>query len=757
MRRTTPTAARPNRRPLRVEALEDRSLPAGGVLYWHDLALAAGVTDHGLGYTPENGGPVKGARALAIVQAAVYDAVNSITRTHTPYRFQVPAARGASVEAAVARAAHDTLAALYPNQRATFAAALARDLAAIPPGPARLGAEVGREVAARMLAWRATDGNEVMVDYVVGTAPGRWEPDPLHPGQMALGPGAGRIVPFTMSSADAFNAPPPPALTSAEYAAAYHEVVALGGDGVTTPTVRTPEQTEIGIYWGYDGQPGLGVPPRLYNQIARTIIAQRGTDQIDAARLLALVNLAQADAGIASWLTKYEYDLWRPVTGIRRGDEDGNPATAGIPDWTPLGAPADNGNGTNFTPPFPAYTSGHAAFGAAAFRAIANFYGTDAIPFTFVSDEYNGLTVDQHGEVRPLKPRSFQTLSQAAEENARSRIYLGIHWAFDATAGVAQGNAIADAMSADFLLPVPTYRRYAVGADAGGGSRARLIDAGAGRAVLDVFAFPGFAGGVRVAAGDVTGDGVPDLVAGAGPGGGPHVKVFDGATGEVVRSFLAYDPAFRGGVWVATGDCDGDGVAEVVVGAGEGGGPHVRVFGRDGAVVREVMAYDPAFRGGARVAAGDVDGDGKADLVVGAGVGGAAHVKVFDGTTGAEARSFLAFAPDLTDGVYVAAGDCDGDGLADIIAGAGGSPRVKVFTATDGEMQSFTPLAPSVRPAAGGVRVGAADVDGDGRADLLTAAGPGNAPVVECRTAADLAQLERMFAFEPEFLGGVNV
>ncbi|MBX9579696.1 MAG: FG-GAP-like repeat-containing protein [Gemmataceae bacterium] len=438
----------------------------------------------------------------------------------------------------------------------------------------------------------------------------------------------------------------------------------------------------------------------------------------------------------------------------RRGRQPGHRRHPGL---DPAGRPGGQRQRDQLHPPFPAYVSGHAVFGAAAFRAIANFYGTDAIPFTFVSDEFNGITRDQNGEVRPLRPRSFETLSQAAAENARSRIYLGIHWAFDASQGIALGNRIADAMSANFLLPVPDHRRYAVGAGAGGGSRVRLMDSATGRPVLDTFAFPGFSGGARVAAGDVTGDGVPDLVAGAGAGGGPHVKVFDGATGEVVRSLLAFAPDFRGGVWVSTGDVDGDGVAEVVVGAGEGGGPHVKVFGRDGAVVRELMAFDPGFRGGARVAAGDVDGDGLADLVVGAGLGGTAHVKVFDGATGAEARSFLADAPSLADGVYVAAGDVDGNGRADIVTGAGGSNRVQVFAGGGEVMQSFAAFAPSVRPATGGVRVGAADVDGDGRADLLTAAGPGDAPVVECRNATDLAQLERMYAFEPEFLGGVHV
>jgi hypothetical protein len=158
-----------------------------------------------------------------------------------------------------------------------------------------------------------------------------------------------------------------------------------------------------------------------------------------------------ADAGIAIWESKYYYAFWRPVTGIREADAgtgpsgsgDGNPVTQGDVHFTPLGAPASNLAGPNFTPPFPAYPSGHAGFGGALFETLRRFYGTDAIPFTFVSDEYNGITRDNTGTVRPLIPRSFRTLSQAEEENGQSRIYLGIHWSFDKTAGIAQGRAIA--------------------------------------------------------------------------------------------------------------------------------------------------------------------------------------------------------------------------------------------------------------------------------------------------------------------------
>jgi hypothetical protein len=261
----------------------------------------------------------------------------------------------------------------------------------------------------------------------------------------------GEVKPFVLASGSQFRVPPPPPMTSPQYTAAYREVQRLGGDGIVTPTQRTATQTEIGIYWAYDGTPSLCAPPRLYNQIA-TLVSRQVTDVSQLARLYALVNVSMADAGVAIWESKYHYKFWRPVTGIRESDPgsgptgagDGNPNTAGDPHYSPLGAPASNLTGPNFTPPFPAYPSGHAGFGGALFQILRNVFGRDDVAFTFVSDELNGVTVDNEGNVRPLRPRSFRSFSQAEEENGQSRIYLGIHWSFDKTRGIAQGRQVAN-------------------------------------------------------------------------------------------------------------------------------------------------------------------------------------------------------------------------------------------------------------------------------------------------------------------------
>jgi hypothetical protein len=431
---------------------------------WNRIAIDASGLDH----TPvavgedrvfgEQIGPGRSSRAIAIVQIAVFEAVNAIHGGYRSYAGVRRAPTDTSLEAAVAQAAHDTLAAMFPSQRASFDQSLADELATLRVREARVlrGIALGRRAALAILALRSDDGSQhpesrMGEDFFPSDAPGWWRQDPISLAPIALGAHWAEVAPFVLLSADQFRTPPPPEMASAAYSAAFNEAKALGGDGITTPTVRNADQTQAGIYWAYDGMPSLCAPPRLYNQLAVAIADQRRTGPVALARLLALVNVAMADAGIAIWESKYHYQVWRPVTGIREADADtgpsgvgdDNPDTVGDPTFSPLGAPASNLSGPNFTPPFPAYPSGHAGFGGALFQILREYYGTDRIAFTFVSDEYNGTTRANDGTIRPLLPRSFRTLSQAEEENGQSRIYLGIHWSFDKTEGIVQGRRVA--------------------------------------------------------------------------------------------------------------------------------------------------------------------------------------------------------------------------------------------------------------------------------------------------------------------------
>src|SRR5207248_121573 len=195
----------------------------------------------------------------------------------------------------------------------------------------------------------------------------------------------------------------------------------------------------------------------------------------------------------------------------------------------------------------------------------------------------------------------------------------------------------------------------ATGTGPGGGPHVKVFNAQTGALLRSFFAYdPTFGGGVRVALGDVNGDGVPDILTGAGPGGGPHVKVFSGADLSLLASFFAYDPTFGGGVFVASRDVSAIGRAAILTSTGAAGGPRVEaVDGTTGAVLPSFFAYDQSFSGGVRVAARDVNGDGKADIVTGAGAGGGPHVKVFDGTNRTELLSFFAYDPTFAGGVFV--------------------------------------------------------------------------------------------------------
>ncbi|MGL6095342.1 MAG: FG-GAP-like repeat-containing protein, partial [Fimbriiglobus sp.] len=262
--------------------------------------------------------------------------------------------------------------------------------------------------------------------------------------------------------------------------------------------------------------------------------------------------------------------------------------------------------------------------------------------------------------------------------------------------------------------------------------------------------FPGFTGEIRTATGDVTGDGIPDLLVGTGQGTPSRVKVIDGATGKTAFDAAVFEAGFTGGVYVSAGDLTGDGVADILVGAGEGGGPRVVVInGMTRGRVSDTFVFESSFRGGVRVAAGDVNGDGRTDLVAAAGEGGGPRVSVFSGrdpSLGTVLANFFAFEQRLRNGVYVGAGDMDGDGRADVIAGAGpgGAPRVSVFTAQQmltpilGEPDRLFNFYAFPETQRDGVRVAIKNITADGTAGIVVGAG-GGAPQVRTFNPASLS------------------
>lgn len=437
------------------------------ILFWNEVALEANRVSHTNG-KGEQTGPTLSSRALAIVHLAMYDAYAGVRGNPTspvnlsPYLPGLPApAAGASAAAAVAAAAHATLSKLFPSQKDFFD--LKHTEAGLQGPGLSEGHAFGLAVAQRLLAERQNDPDAKDDGYAASMARGAHRPDPDNPDQ-------GYHAPFYGANSSCFAVTQrhellPPPFDDPEYEAALRQV---RGKGITPElmgtlpagfSARTVDETLIGLFWGYDGAVGLGTPPRLYNQIVRQVALARNTgpNAVDEnARLFALVNAAMGDAGILAWDQKYIHDLWRPVVGIRKHDDSMGPSGMGNnnilndcdPSWLPLGAPKTNEAKKNFTPPFPAYPSGHATFGAAAFHITRLFYGVTGPGndnlfqgLTFVSDELNGVNKDNKGTVRPKHVRNFPGgLWQMIVENGLSRVYLGVHWVFDAFALNSAGN-----------------------------------------------------------------------------------------------------------------------------------------------------------------------------------------------------------------------------------------------------------------------------------------------------------------------------
>ena len=373
--------------------------------------------------------PIVAIRAAAIVQTAVYDAVNGIERRYAPYHVQPAAPPGASVRAAAIAAAHETLISLFPSQQQTLDAAMLASLAGITVDADFQGSQSiarglawGKSVADDIISWRNTDGFvPAPAPFLGGTAPGEWRPTPP-----AFLPGAGPqfayMTPWAMTSPAQFHPDAPPALTSDTYTRDFEEVRSSGS--INSP-LRTPDQTLFAQFWQSDS------PAGFWNRAAVAVGAERNTTLSENARLLALLNIAMADAVIACWEAKYSYVFWRPITAIRLADTDGNPATEPDPAWTPL----------LITPNFPEYPAGHATSSGAATAVLAAFYGDDTC-FSLQSPTMPGVT------------RYYSSFSRASDEVDDARVFGGIHFRNSCEVGQRMGRELAAYILANFLQPV---------------------------------------------------------------------------------------------------------------------------------------------------------------------------------------------------------------------------------------------------------------------------------------------------------------
>jgi hypothetical protein len=368
--------------------------------------------------------PPLASRNMAMVHAAVYDAVNSISKKYSPYRVEIDPPAGTSPEAATAAAAHRVLVSLYPAQAVKFDQSYASSLAKIPDGKSKDdGIALGQKVADQIITLRSTDGASKVVSYTAKTDLGSWVSTPPALAA-ALAPQWPDVTPFAMTSGSQFRPSGPPALDSAKYAEEVNEVKEIGKiDSLT----RTPDQTAIAKFWSNGA--GTFTPPGHWNQIAQDAAGLAGNSLEDNARLFALLNIAQADAAIVAWDAKYQYNLWRPVTAIRQADTDNNPNTTTDSQWTPL----------LVTPPFPEYTSGHSTFSGAADAVMSSVFGAD---FGFADK----------GDKSVNSLRTYENFSEAADESGISRIYGGIHFASANVDGLSSGRNVGNYVVQNFLV-----------------------------------------------------------------------------------------------------------------------------------------------------------------------------------------------------------------------------------------------------------------------------------------------------------------
>ena len=370
--------------------------------------------------------PCLAARNMAIVHAAMYDAVNAIDRTHEPYRFHCDAPKEACIEAAAISAAHRVATTLFPSHASRFDSLRTNLLANFPDGSSKEnGLYLGRQAADAILTCRKADGSSTVETYIPRDEPGEWRRTPpyFRPPELTHW---GKVTPFAMTNATQFRPPPPPALCSRAYAEDVNEVKRLGG---ANSTERTAEQTRIAQFWSDFSY--TMTPPGHWNVIAQDVAKKKKMSLAENARLFALLNIALADAAIVAWDAKYTYNFWRPVTAVRQADTDANAHTERDSEWKSL----------LITPAFPEYVSGHSTFSGAAAAVLTEFFGTDAVHFEVTSDSMPGVI------------RSYDSFAKAAEEIGRSRIYGGIHFRSADVEGRKAGAALGEYVATSFLLP----------------------------------------------------------------------------------------------------------------------------------------------------------------------------------------------------------------------------------------------------------------------------------------------------------------
>jgi PAP2 superfamily len=359
-------------------------------------------------------------RNMAMVHAAIYDAINAIDRRHTAYAVDITAKPGASIDAAATAAAYGVLIKLYWSQTAAFDVALEASLAAIPDGPARAdGVALGQEVAEKLMALRQDDRSNATVSYTPKSEPGAYQLTPPAFAPAVL-PHWGGVTPFLLKSADQFTLVGPPALTSAEFANELNEVKTLGAKH---SSARTRDQTDAARFWTVSGIV-------TDNEVARQLSMHKGLSVVENARLFALLNMAGAEAYIACWHAKYRYHYWRPVTAIRNADSAGNSGMTADPAWEPL-LP---------TPPHPEYPSGHACFAGATERVLQEFFA-DKASFT-LTDPTVKVT------------RTYHSLSQMGQELEDARVWGGIHYRTAVAHGSDLGHHVADYALKNHMRPL---------------------------------------------------------------------------------------------------------------------------------------------------------------------------------------------------------------------------------------------------------------------------------------------------------------